>query len=90
MPLSGTWKRILADQRGRPFLSDGRILPTNEPHPVRSDPDSGLLRSELLSSDQLKQHAVALAGSHSVDRRPGRDRLLPRLAENERVLLDGL
>ncbi len=48
----------------------------------------GLLRSELLSSDQLKHHAVALAGAHRVDRRPGKDRLLPRLDENERVLLE--
>ena len=55
---------------------------------MRSDPDSGLLRSELLSSDQLKHHAVALAGRHGVDRRPGKDRLLPRLDENERVLLE--
>jgi cyclic beta-1,2-glucan synthetase len=51
-------------------------------------PDAGLLRSELLSSDQLKHHAVTLAGTHRVDRRPGKDRLLPRLAENERVLLE--
>ncbi len=49
--------------------------------------DSGLLRSELLSIDQLKHHAVALAGSHRVDPRPGKDKLLPRLADNERVLL---
>ncbi len=45
-----------------------------------------MLRSELFSIDQLKYHAVALAGRHSIDRRPGKDRLLPRLAENERVL----
>jgi cyclic beta-1,2-glucan synthetase len=45
-----------------------------------------LLRSEILSADQLKHHAVALAASHSIDRRPGKDRLLPRLAENERTL----
>jgi cyclic beta-1,2-glucan glucanotransferase len=51
-------------------------------------PDAGVLRSELLSSDQLKHHAVALAGLHRVDRRPGRDRLLPRLDENERILLE--
>ncbi len=49
--------------------------------------DSELLRLELLSADQLKHHAVALADSHRVDRRPGRDRLLSRLAENERVLV---
>ena len=45
------------------------------------------LRSELFSAEQLKDHAVALATSHRVDRRPGEDRLLSRLAENERVLV---
>ena len=59
-----------------------------EPDPLGNAPDVGLLRSELLSSDQLKHHAVALARSHSVDRRPGKDRLLLRLDENERVLLE--
>jgi len=46
-----------------------------------------LLRSELFSIEQLKRHAVTLAGQHSIDPRPGPDRLLPRLADNERVLL---
>jgi hypothetical protein len=45
------------------------------------------LRSELLSVDQLRQHARALAESHDIDRRRGSDRLLPRLAENEVALL---
>ena len=45
------------------------------------------LRSELLSVDQLKQHARALAGLHESDERPGPDRLLSRLAENESALL---
>ena len=45
------------------------------------------LRSELLSADQLKQHARALASSHEIDERRGPDRLLPRLAENEVALL---
>ena len=45
------------------------------------------MRSELLSVDQLKHRAVALGSGHTVDRRPGRDRLLGRLAENERALL---
>ena len=45
------------------------------------------LRSELLSVDQLKQHARALAESHEIDRHRGPDRLLPRLAENEGALL---
>ena len=46
-----------------------------------------MLRSELFSIEQLKRHAVSLAGQHSIDPRPGPDRLLPRLADNERVLL---
>jgi cyclic beta-1,2-glucan synthetase len=46
-----------------------------------------LLRSELLSIEQLKRHAVTLARQHRVDPSPGPDRLLPRLADNERVLL---
>ena len=46
-----------------------------------------MLGFELFSADQLRAHAVALAAGHSVDRRPGEDRLLPRLAENERVLI---
>ena len=54
---------------------------------LRYDRDTELLRSELLSIEQLKRHAVALAGQHSIDPHPGPDRLLPRLADNERVLL---
>ncbi|MEO8417530.1 MAG: cyclic beta 1-2 glucan synthetase, partial [Methylophilaceae bacterium] len=46
-----------------------------------------MLRSELLSIEQLKRHAVTLAGRHRIDPRPGPDRLLPRLADNARVLL---
>jgi cyclic beta-1,2-glucan synthetase len=46
-----------------------------------------LLRAELFSIEQLKRHAVTLAGQHRVDPRPGPDRLLPRLADNARVLL---
>ncbi|NTV85378.1 MAG: cyclic beta 1-2 glucan synthetase, partial [Burkholderiaceae bacterium] len=46
-----------------------------------------MLRSELFSIEQLKRHAVMLAGQHRIDPRPGPDRLLPRLADNARVLL---
>lgn len=49
--------------------------------------DTELLRSELLSIEQLKRYAVTLAGQHRIDPRPGPDRLLPRLADNARVLL---
>ncbi|NOX43000.1 MAG: cyclic beta 1-2 glucan synthetase [Gammaproteobacteria bacterium] len=46
-----------------------------------------MLRSELFSIEQLKRHAVTLAGQHKIDPHPGADKLLPRLADNARVLL---
>ncbi|OIQ88179.1 N,N'-diacetylchitobiose phosphorylase [mine drainage metagenome] len=54
---------------------------------LRNDRDTELLRSELFSIEQLKRHAAALASQHRIDPNPGQDRLLPRLADNERVLL---
>ncbi len=50
--------------------------------------DEQPLRSELFSTDQLEQHAKAMAGWHEVDKRPGRDRLLARLGKNEAVLVE--
>ena len=46
------------------------------------------LRSELFSADQMEQHGKNLAAAHRLA--PGRapDRLLARLAENERILID--
>lgn len=49
--------------------------------------DAGLRASEIFSIEQLKRHALTLARAHRIDPRLGRDRLLPRLAENERILL---
>lgn len=46
------------------------------------------LRSELFSLDQLERHGEALAEWHEIDHRPGRDRLLSRLADNELILLN--
>ena len=54
---------------------------------LRHDRDTELLRAELFSIEQLERHAVTLAGQHRIDPRPGPDRLLPRLADNARVLL---
>ncbi|WP_260295429.1 GH36-type glycosyl hydrolase domain-containing protein [Sedimenticola hydrogenitrophicus] len=45
-----------------------------------------MLRSELFSIEQLKRHAVTLAGQHRIDPQRGPDKLLPRLADNARVL----
>ena len=52
----------------------------------RNDQDIDLLRSELFSMEQLKRHAVMLASQHNINPRPGSDKLLPRLDENERIL----
>ncbi len=54
---------------------------------LRNDQDTELLRSELFSIEQLTRHALTLADLHSIDPHSGPDRLLPRLADNERVLL---
>ncbi len=54
----------------------------------RKDRDTELLRSELFSIEQLKRHAVMLAGQHRIDFGLGPDKLLPRLAENERILIE--
>jgi cellobiose phosphorylase len=52
---------------------------------VADDPP---LRSELLSADQMKQHGRSLAGAHELARRWAPDRLLARLADNERILIE--
>ncbi|MBW6508860.1 MAG: glycosyl transferase [Desulfuromonadales bacterium] len=46
-----------------------------------------MLRTELFSMEQLKRHALTMAGRHRIDPSPGADRLLPRLADNAQVLL---
>lgn len=45
-------------------------------------------RSELLAEDQLEQHAINLAHSHTLVKEEPAENLLKRLAENEDVLLD--
>lgn len=45
-------------------------------------------RSELFSIDLLQRHARALAESHKLATRKGPNRLLPRLAANEKLLRD--
>lgn len=45
-------------------------------------------RYELSSTRQLESHAAELAERHQVDPKPGKDLLLPRLAENEAILLN--
>ncbi len=46
------------------------------------------LRAELLNVEQMERHARAIAGAHRVSTGNAPDKLLPRLAENERVLVE--
>ena len=45
------------------------------------------LRAELFSALQMEQHGKLLATDHQINPAPTPDQLLPRLADNERVLL---
>ena len=46
------------------------------------------LRAELLNVEQLERHARTIAGTHRLATGQADDKLLPRLGENERVLVD--
>ncbi|OLN27727.1 Cyclic beta-1,2-glucan synthase [Desulfovibrio sp. DV] len=61
-------------------------LNTRARHALRNDKNTELLRSELFSLNQLTLHAAKLAGLHTLDPHHGPDMLLPRLADNARVL----
>ncbi|HEY5285431.1 MAG TPA: cyclic beta 1-2 glucan synthetase, partial [Polyangia bacterium] len=50
--------------------------------------DEPPLRAELLSAEQMQQHGKALAATHALARRWVPDRLLSRLADNEKVLIE--
>jgi hypothetical protein len=51
-------------------------------------PDEKPLRAELFSIDQLERHAKLIAASHHLAIGRAGDKLLPRLDENERVLIE--
>jgi len=46
------------------------------------------LRSELFTADQMAQHGKSLAAQHELTLAHAPDRLLPRLASNEKVLVE--
>jgi cellobiose phosphorylase len=46
------------------------------------------LRAELFNADQMEAHGLVLARRHDVAKRPSAEWLLPRLADNERVILE--
>ena len=49
--------------------------------------DEPPFRAELYNVDQLKRHGKALAASHQLATGAAPDKLIPRLAENERLLV---
>jgi len=67
-------------------LSNDFVRPINPDHGVEINEQP--LRSELFSVDLLQRHARALAKAHRVATRKGANRLLPRLAANEKLLDD--
>ena len=50
--------------------------------------DEAPLRSELFTAEQMEQHGKSVAVAHELTRKHFADRLLPRLAANERTLVD--
>ncbi len=69
----------------------GRLRPwrrfTDQDAPLQKAADEPPLRAELLSVEQLERHAKAVAASHRLATGRIPDKLLPRLDENERVLV---
>ncbi len=51
-------------------------------------PEELPLRSELLNVEQLERHARTIAGTHRLSTQQADDKLLPRLVENERILVN--
>ena len=49
--------------------------------------DDEPLRAQLFTAEEMEHHGRHLAAGHELTRAPRRDRLLPRLAENERTLI---
>jgi cyclic beta-1,2-glucan synthetase len=69
----------------------GRLTPWLKSRGGNGPLDKGLdeqpLRAELFSVDQLERHAKALAASHQLATGRVPDKLIPRLGENERILV---
>ncbi|MDD5677018.1 MAG: glucoamylase family protein [Kiritimatiellae bacterium] len=54
---------------------------------ARSRASEPTLRTELFSDEQLRRHAITLAGQHRINPKRGSNRLLLRLVDNEQVLV---
>src|SRR5688500_13291293 len=76
-----------------PILSDKLTRRLSRPLLGAGEPTKDLLvdeqplRAELFNIEQLERHAKFVASSHKLAAAPAADRLLPRLDDNERVLI---
>ncbi|WP_295578444.1 glycoside hydrolase family 94 protein [uncultured Lamprocystis sp.] len=61
---------------------------TGKNKPARPTGDEPPLRAELFSAAQMEQHGKALAAAHILTPEHASDRLLVRLTDNERTLID--
>src|SRR5260370_14620457 len=71
--------------RPKTLLQFGTLL-RKSVRATRPEGAEALLRSELFSREQMKQHGKSLAASHAVARGRAPDKLLARLADNEKIL----
>jgi len=79
------WFSFIAFLQSVAASSDGKRAGRRGPSETE---DLTPLRAELFSADQLELHGKSLAGAHAVSSSPPQNRLLKRLDENEKVLID--
>ncbi len=72
----------------RAYLRTATASPNGERAGTNGIDDQTPLRAELFSADQMEQHGNALAGAHVLSKSRPQNRLLRRLEENERVLIE--
>lgn len=73
-------------------LFRSRLSPFRDKVRFQDDPDGQQAeyppQNELYSIEQLARHGEAVARIHELDYRPGKDRLLPRLDRNKKIIDD--
>ena len=70
------------------FLSEIRLFFRGQGSKYKKYVNEEPLRAELFSSDQMDHHSRSLAASHKLAKKRTADKLLKRLADNEKVLIE--
>ncbi len=78
-----SWKKNFGERGRSGHAMSGDTAPAAAPR------EETPLRAELFGIEQLQVHARVIAGWHKLAAVPQRDKLLSRLAENDKVLLSG-